>query len=1133
MLSAKRKIDSLKKGDRIRGLVSDKISEIISVEPQANRQAYQVIYRTDGKIDERLIPSDQELYNTSLWTFDADPKEFKIASEAYRIQLAHLFDPYIATHNSDIIPLPHQIIAVYKDMMGKQPLRFILADDPGAGKTIMAGLFIKELMIRSDVKRCLIITPGNLSVQWKLELEDKFQLDFEIFEKNDLESTTKNPFEKNKHLICRIDQIARNDNLLQRLKLVDWDLVIVDEAHKMSANFYGNKLKKTKRYRLGEMLSEQSRHFLLMTATPHNGKKEDFELFLSLLDRDRFYYYKGLKIVDDSDNNDLIIKRIKEDLLDFDEQPLFPKRESRTAKYMLSSEEMNLYEKVTEYVRKEMNKADKTDRKRSNTIGFALTILQRRLASSPAAIHQSLERRIKRLENEISTAIIDQPVLEVDDEDSIDEDSLTEKEIENLLTQTTASNTIEERRTEIEKLKELKKDSETLLKSENDVKWNKLSECLEEDSDIIRNGKKSKLVIFTENKDTLKYLERKLKTRFGNNSIVSIHGGVSREERLKVEQKFKSNKETFILLGTDAAGEGINLQCANFVLNYDIPWNPNRIEQRFGRVHRIGQKKICYLFNFVAENTREGLVFDRLLSKISSIKKDLGNDKIFDILGEIVSEGDMRDLLIKAIRSEDEPNIKENTNKKIDSCFNMEKIKKLQQQHSLIEGIRMKPIDVVEIKHAMEKAKARKLQPHFISSFFEEAMNKFLGGKVTPIESRNLFNVQVPKNIVQYSSARGKPVIEKYDVVTFNKELNKDNEFLYLGHPLIDSTVELILKGYRASLDKGTVFIDTNDFGDQLKVMVMLEHCIKVSGSMNDLSRKMIFINIFKNGKSVIDSDAPYIDLSPIDKKDEHIKNLIKQIKKERWIKNIDKHAIEKACEEATKHSKNIKKNQNDYINRTLSAVQKRLDGAILSLESRASKEKNDLQKAKLHKQKEDLQRRKENRIEELQNYKEIHSYPPNILGRALIIPQGYINKAKNNKRFIINLESRTRIEKLAMDFVMKYEKNKGHQPKDVSKEKNGWDIESMNQTELQLIEVKGLAMDTKTVTITRNEILKALNSSNFILFIVKVDNQNVKEAYRLDSNALHGFLKNPRFAEVACQLDVKKIIKRSQKINL
>ena len=336
------------------------------------------------------------------WSFDGDGKLFRLVSEAHRIHLAHLFDPLLAIHTSMVDPLPHQITAVYGEMLPRQPLRFLLADDPGAGKTIMAGLLIKELLIRGDLHRCLIVCPGNLAEQWQDELYQRFQLPFEILTNDKLESArTGNWFAENPLAICRLDKLSRNEDVQAKLANTDWDLIVCDEAHKMSATFFGSEVKYTKRYRLGQLLGQLTRHLLLMTATPHNGKPEDFQLFMALLDGDRFEgrFRDGVHTVDASD---LMRRLVKEQLLKFDGTPLFPERRAYTVGYKLSDAEAALYKSVTDYVREEFNRADALENEgRKGTVGFALTILQRRLASSPEAILQSLRRRRERLERRL------------------------------------------------------------------------------------------------------------------------------------------------------------------------------------------------------------------------------------------------------------------------------------------------------------------------------------------------------------------------------------------------------------------------------------------------------------------------------------------------------------------------------------------------------------------------------------------------------------------------------------------------------------------------------------------------------------------------------------------------------------
>ena len=431
------------------------------------------------------------------WSFDGDGAAFRLVSEAHRIRLAHLFDPVLAVHTSMVEPLPHQITAVYDAMLPRQPLRFLLADDPGAGKTIMAGLFIKELIARGDLQRCLVVCPGSLAEQWQDELYRRFHLPFEILTNDKLEAArTGNWFSETNLVIARLDKLSRNEDVQQKLSAPDcrWDLIVCDEAHKMSATYFGGEVKFTKRYRLGQLLSGLTRHFLLMTATPHNGKDEDFQLFMALLDGDRFEgrFRDGAHVADVSD---LMRRMVKEKLLKFDATPLFPERIAHTVPYKLSQSEAQLYKAVTEYVTEEFNRAEALQNdKRSGTVGFALTILQRRLASSPEAIYQSLRRRRERLESRSrelellqrggQTVPATPDLRELDEEDVEDLEDAPDNELqvveEQILDQATAARTIAELRAEIETLKHLEGLALGVRRSGADTKWRELASLLGE-----------------------------------------------------------------------------------------------------------------------------------------------------------------------------------------------------------------------------------------------------------------------------------------------------------------------------------------------------------------------------------------------------------------------------------------------------------------------------------------------------------------------------------------------------------------------------------------------------------------------------------------------------------------------------
>ena len=1147
------KLEDLKPGLSLVGIEPTLIATLIAV-VSIGEGAVQVIYKTpEGTIKDRLLGrADEATISIATaerpWAFDGNGEDFKLAIEAKRIDLAFLFDPMMAVHTSNVDPLPHQITAVYESMLPRQPLRFVLADDPGAGKTIMAGLYIRELIMRADARRVLIVAPGSLVEQWRDELFEKFGLEFRIFSKElEAASPSGNPFEDHDHLIVRLDQMSRNEESQDKLCLASWDLVVFDEAHKLTAHFYGKEVKRTKRFNFAEKIGQHTRHLLLMTATPHNGKEEDFQLFLSLLDSDRFYgkFRDGVHKVDCSD---LMRRMVKEEMVKFDGTKLFPERKAYTVNYKLSNIEAALYESVTQYVQTEMGKADQLQGSRRGSVGFALAALQRRLASSPEAIFQSLKRRKERLERRIREErlgirghILAETLAEVPE----DEDDLNAEEQENLeetlLDQATAALSISELEQEVAILQALEIQAKAVADSGQDRKWDELSGILQNEPSMRdAGGRQRKLIIFSEHRDTLNYLHKKIEGVLGNHeSIVTIHGGTHRDERRRIQAIFRSDPEVRVLIATDAAGEGVNLQNANLMVNYDLPWNPNRLEQRFGRIHRIGQQEVCHLWNLVANETREGDVYFRLLEKLS-VESAALSGRVFDILGEVFEGMSLKDLLIQAIRYGDKPEVRARLGQRVENAFDHDKLRDILERNALAQET-MSAERLFAVKEEMEKAEARRLQPYFVRSFFMKAFEA-LGGSIHPREAARYEITHVPTSIRERDrliTGRNRrelsPVLKRYERVCFTREavrpLDKPGvpfaAMIHPGHPLMLAVSDMLLEQHGNLLRQGAILIDPADDGDDPHLLFLLTHEIK-SGDDQVLSKRLQFVRVSPDGSVTFAGWAPHLDLEPFAPED---RNLLKDVLTAPWIRaDQEQRALALAATSLVpEHFQEVAERRIAHVDKTLAAVHERLTKEIGFWSDRWLKLKEDLTAGKdvrlnlenARRTVSDLEGRLENRKKELLSMRHVTSATPVALGGALVIPAGLLRRlrgeslAGDGSRFSADPVARARIEKLAMDAVSRAEEARGCRVVDVSRQKCGWDITSYppdvdgRQPDARHIEVKGRVQGAGTITVTRNEMLYALNQADkFILAIVLV----------AENNAVDGphYLRNPFESEPA-----------------
>jgi superfamily II DNA or RNA helicase len=1136
-LKAMLKLEDIKVNSLVRGIVPNSTVTIKHVQMFGNQAMEATFVDGEGKANTQLLFRDQEpslelVRQSRPLSFSADGSLFRLASEAQRLRLAFLFDPLIAVNTSSIDPLPHQITAVYETMLGRQPLRFLLADDPGAGKTIMAGLLIKELIIRGDVARCLIIAPGILAEQWQDELDQKFNLHFDILTNEGLQAArTGNWFQEHSLCICRLDKLSRNEDIQDKLVAVDWDLVVVDEAHKMSASYFGAEKKETKRFKLGRKISAHTRQFLLLTATPHNGKEQDFHLFLSLLDGDRFEG-KPRDAAHTMDTSDIMRRMVKEQLVTMEGKPLFPERFAYTVPYKLCEEEAALYKNVTDYVCEQFNRADQLDNeKRRGTVGFALTLLQRRLASSPEAIFQSLRRRRERLEDRLreerllrrgaaaADRLSQSPDLEEEDLDDLEDSPEQEVEAaqEQIIDQSTAAVTIAELEEEIRTLRKLEAEAAKLKRSGNDTKWKELSNSIMENPEMFdANRNRRKLVIFTEHRDTLNYLVNQLATSLGNpNHVITIHGQTPRERRRQLQEAFEQDPEVLILVATDAASEGINLQRrAHLMVNYDLPWNPNRIEQRFGRIHRIGQPERCHLWNLVAMETREGHVFHRLLEKLSKQREALGG-AVFDVLGKMFKDRSLRDLLIEAIREGDKEEVKARLNQIIDAELDVEHIRGLIEDRYLAHES-LSTSRVREIRDLMDRAQARKLQPHYIGSFFEAAF-KLFGGQLHRREPRRFEIRRVPAEIRLRDRIIGTraPVLNAYERVTFHKDAvlldgKPPAALIAPGHPLLDSIIDLVLDKHRDTLRQGAVLVDTNDAGTEPRILFYLEHSItdgRKDSNRNPLtvSRQLQFVEITRSGRMLAAGYGPYLDYTPaaIDQF-----AAVQSLLDEPWLsQNLEHRALGFAVEKIVPpHLAEVRTRREAYIQKVMQQVKARLTAEInywdqranaLKVQEDAGTSRSNLNSANARRTADELADRLKKRMIELEQERTIVARPPTVLGGALVVPIGWFAQVPPLEGQVLRESpvaygtADAEVERLAMDRVMRFERENGFDPRDVSAENRGYDIESRDPktARLRFIEVKGRVKGAATVTVTKNEILTSLNRPDaYILAIVHVE---------------------------------------------
>lgn len=1036
--------------------------------------------------------------------FDGDPVRFRLGVEATRLGLAYEYDPYFSLSIARIDPLPHQLEAVYDYFLALPRIRFLLADDPGAGKTIMAGLLLKELKIRGLVKRTLIVAPANLTFQWQREMKDKFRETFDVMRGDVLRSQYgQNPWQEKNQVVTSVSWISRVEDARDSLLRSHWDLVIVDEAHKMSAY---SQDKKTLAFHLGEELSERTDHYLLMTATPHKGDPENFRLFLSLLDRDVYGDVRSLEEAMARRSAPFYLRRTKEALVSFpdekgDSHPLFTNREVSTASFSLDGEEYELYDELTRYVEDQSIKAAASDSPQARALGFTMAMLQRRFASSLYAVRRSLERMRDRRQR-----ILDNPEAHRKEqiERRLPEDfyDLPEEDQEKILDeieQAVLSVDPAALRDEIQRLGRLIDHSQILEARPVESKLIKLHEVLGERQ--IFDDPRNKLLIFTEHKDTLDYLVgdgkdgRPLgKLREWGLTVTQIHGGMKIGDRdtpgtrIYAEWEFQDSAQ--VMVATEAAGEGINLQFCWLMINYDIPWNPVRLEQRMGRIHRYGQKHDCLISNFVAINTREGRVLHKLLTRLQEIKSELGTDKVFDVVGEVLPSNLLEKLFREMyVRRQTEPSIEE----RIVRDVSPERFRAITE--STLEGLAKRELNLSALIGKSAEAKERRLVPEVVEDFFVAAAP--LAG-LQPAEVRGQPHVyrigRVPQPILQVGEdlePRFGRLSRNYGRVTFDKNVLRQDqtlEWVTPGHPLFEAVRADLQERATEDLRRGAIFYDLNTARPyRLDVFAASIR----DGRGNTLHRRLLLVRADDDGSLAVRQPTLLLDLSPAPKGTAApgLDGLPSR-------QDAERHMVVEALRPLLAEVTAERNRENETVRRHLEiALGELIHRQNLRLAELVSRQQagdltpglaGNIALAEQHL--DDLNRRLETRRDQLEM--ERHCTIGDIvhIGRAWVLPH-----PERTAPAIAPMVRDEEIERLAIQEVIRHEEARGWVVQSVETENKGFDLISRKPhpyddktfTEVRFIEVKGRA-GVGEVGLTAHEYRTAQRlASDYWLYVV------------------------------------------------
>ncbi len=1064
--------------------------------------------------------------------FSAEPRQVFLALEARRYRYASMYDPLLAMNISKVDPLPHQIEAVYGYILHQPRVRFLIADDPGAGKTIMAGLVIKEMKLRGLVRRILIVAPGHLKDQWQRELKERFDERFTLIDRQTMRNRFgENVWQDEFQVITSLD-FARQEDVMQAMAGVHWDLTIVDEAHKMAAYKYGDKTEKTKRYRLGELLSRNSTHLLFLTATPHRGDRENFRLFLDLLQPGAF---ATVEMLDDSiraGDNPLFIRRLKEDLRDFDGKPLFLPRQVKTMAFYLGTEslsEKELYNALSRYVEEQYNKALASDKRRN--IAFAMVILQRRLASSTYALYRSLERRKKRLEELRQQAdafrdgrfAVPAGVVSLDEVEELSEEERWQQEA--LWETLSSAETRAELDEEIRTLEQLLQKARAIIEKGDEVKLRHFRAALQELMDgaqtetdatgghgfsqdkAIReypsDPRKSvshapKVLVFTESHDTLEYLQKRL--REWGYRVCTIHGAMPLEERIAAERTFKN--EAQIMVATEAAGEGINLQFCHLMINYDIPWNPNRLEQRMGRIHRYGQTREVTIFNLVATDTREGRVLHRLFEKLDEIRAALGSDKVFDVIDELFPGRDLAQLLTEAAAN---ARTLDDILREIEIHVDEDYLR--QVRASLGESLATRYIDYTRIQEMSARARERRLIPEYTQAFFQRAW-EHLGGEMRPRADRpGFFSLDKVPSLLRTLAEedafkkRFGLLQKRYPLVTFDKELAMKEslaEFVSFGHPLFEVVLQWAERHLTTALQQGAAFLDPDGHLDG----VLLFYEGQITDGLGEVAGKRLFSLFLPRAEGAPQMMDPAIlwDLAPAEASAPADGLDLEALKRQgiAWLVPHLEAYQEELCAGRQREAEIKRK----YGLESLRYLILDLDNDLIRLQERDMKGEDVSLAMHNKKQQQESYRQALSELEDrLEREQQLTIETPRFLAAVRVMSMFLPAEQAEAE-----MHRDTEIERIGMEVALRYEREHGRLPQDVSAENLGYDVRSTDPVSgaTRYIEVKARA-GLGCVALTQNEWFIAQRlGEDFYLYVVMNASSDQPDLYVVRNPAAH-----------------------------